>query len=78
MAQDGTPLRLPLSKPLGAASVSISTNVNGVAFFDNKLDEGHVALVRCAPRNELFGNLLDDCWLEFHWYAVALPPSPCA
>ena len=38
-----------LSSPNFATALVIGSNVEGIAFFDNKLDESHVALARCKP-----------------------------
>ena len=46
-----------------ATSVVIGQGVEGMVFFDNKLDESHVAIARCDP-----DAWRDHCWLEYHWY----------
>lgn len=45
-----------------AANLVVGSSVAGLSFFDNKLDESHVALARCKT------SYRDHCWLEFHWF----------
>ena len=49
--------------PNFATALVIGGQVEGISFFDNKLDESHVALARCKP-----DQWKDNCWLEFHWF----------
>ena len=51
------------SSPNFATALVIGGHVEGLAFFDNKLDESHVALARCKPEQ-----WKANCWLEFHWF----------
>ena len=63
------------SSPNFATALVIGSNVEGIAFFDNKLDESHVALARCKPQQ-----WTANCWLEFHWFdpwaSGTLNPQP--
>ena len=51
------------SSPNFATALVIGSHVEGISFFDNKLDESHVALARCKPEQ-----WRANCWLEFHWF----------
>ena len=51
------------SGPNFATALVIGSHVEGISFFDNKLDESHVALARCKPQQ-----WKANCWLEFHWF----------
>ena len=51
------------SSPNFATALVIGSQVEGISFFDNKLDESHVALARCKP-----SQWKANCWLEFHWF----------
>ena len=51
------------SSPNFATALVIGSHVEGISFFDNKLDESHVALARCKPEQ-----WKANCWLEFHWF----------
>ena len=52
------------TSPNFATALVIGSEVDGIAFFDNKLDESHVALARCKP-----AQWKENCWLEFHWFS---------
>ena len=54
-----------------ATALVIGSEVDGISFFDNKLDESHVALARCRPRWK------ENCWLEFHWVTRATNGNQC-
>ena len=51
------------SSPNFATALVIGSHVEGISFFDNKLDESHVALARCKSLQ-----WKANCWLEFHWF----------
>ena len=64
---DGLNFGRARTSPNYASALVVGSDVEGIAFFDNKLDESHVALARCRPQQ-----WEENCWLEFHWF------DPCA